>query len=133
MELGKIQKQWIANLRAYPEKQIQGILGLKTSESYGACCLGELLLTKCRINNEPLPFDYNGSLYDGDVLLSPSEVGLEYSWGSLGLYNYLGSIKSDIKLKGHVSLAQANDNGVSWPEIADFVEKHPETVFSKSV
>jgi hypothetical protein len=34
-------------------------------------------------------------------------------------------------LKGHGALTQANDSGVTFKQIARFVEAHPEAVFSE--
>ena len=38
-----------------------------------------------------------------------------------------------LKYKTIHCLADANDNGIAWVEIADFIENNPEKVFTKSL
>lgn len=128
-ELGPLQKEWIASLRAHPERQERGFLGRGEPEKYNACCLGELLVCAHRIlPNFPNPF-YKGKICeinDQDI-----ETYLDKSFHTFGLNSSSGSVYDGIN--GHTSLASANDFGMSWPEIADFIEAHPEKVFTKSV
>ena len=141
MELGVIQKAWIKSLRENPERQIDGILGRKDDDSdeneYQACCLGELLCVKARLENKPLPFDEHGCIRDtADTkdfsYFAPNLHELEHSYKELGLYSAEGDINCD-DLKGFSDLAGANDNGIKWFEIANFIEANPEKVFTKSV
>jgi hypothetical protein len=139
MTLGPIQTQWIANLRAYPERQTDHCLGEETKDSYCACCLGELLLTKCRYEGKELPFDSSGDLYDIDPDNETSrELALLISsYKELGLHTEHGRIVTHRKVfigkTTPLSLVDANDNGATWPEIADFVEANPGLVFTRSV
>lgn len=140
MKLGKLQKAWIENLRKYPERQTINILGEKVGNSYKACCLGELLITSCRLKSKRFPFNDKGELVDGTNAFSDSILHKSYS--SFGLKDRQGSFNpgaffGGVKIKGYVkhfaSLANMNDNGVTWLEIADFVESNPSLVFDKSV
>lgn len=47
----------------------------------------------------------------------------------LALRNDIGTFPPGITLKNHDCLTAANDNGVSFNEIADFIEANPEYVF----
>jgi hypothetical protein len=43
----------------------------------------------------------------------------------------IGEFAGNKRLNGHSDLAAANDSGVTWPEIADFIEANPEAVFTE--
>lgn len=132
-EMGPLQKQWVADLRKYPERQTHGELGRRLFDnSIKACCLGQLLITDCEMNNKELPFNNNEALYDQNTSL---DCYLENSYEKYGLIDDMGAIGvcSDENFKGHRNLSQANDAGISWVEIADFIEANPEKVFIKSV
>lgn len=121
MELGPKQKQWLHNLRTYPERQGKFSLGEGTPESYTACCLGELLLV-CGLGKF-----VNGKLFDNPEI-GPNCKYLYNSYSELGLRDHGGY---PIDNKGD-SLAYMNDGGKKWPEIADIVEANPERYFTKS-
>lgn len=139
MKLGTLQKEWIKSLRENPTRQGKNILGRKTiGEEYKACCLGELLIVNCRLKNRPVPFSPN------DTLLDMSSNGgtsfyLSNSYSEFGLIDGGGAIhggwdyNSPTQQRTFTSLSQANDNDVSWKEIADFIEANPEKIFKKSV
>ena len=131
MKLGKLQKMWIASLREHPERQYRWRLGKGTPEDYQACCLGELHLCAYRMKGEELPF-YDGVVRDGDRV---DQLGASYR--KYGLRSQGGVLSVSVYLPGYTtmfySLAAMNDNGVTWAEIADFVEANPELVFTKSV
>jgi len=138
MELGPIQKEWIKSLREHPERQTTGHLGAKmgNGKDYKACCLGEGLCILRRLDGQdPLNFfEPGGRLLDNaehNYLLSETAE-------RLGLHDGKGSLKGEVdsvEVRSHrlYSLSSANDTGMTWPEIADFIEKHPESVFAKSV
>ena len=141
MELGKIQKAWIADLRKYPERQMTGMLGKKNIETgeIKACCLGQALLTLCEIKDiEPI-FSDDSSLCD---ISSPDFP--RYSYTELGLIGERGdllyqvssdSFSRDSKLgkeKKYYSLSEMNDGGLTWSDIADYIETHPENIFKES-
>lgn len=136
-KLGKIQKAWIANLRKHPERRRKRYLGKGNSRNYQACCLGEALLTLCRINKKAFPFDSDTYLCDN----TDSSI-LSYSYDKIGLYGKRGDInienvspsritKEIRRLEGR-SLASLNDNGYTWLQIADLLEKYPEAFFTES-
>lgn len=131
MKLGEVQKLWVENLRKHPERQTSEVLGFKDKETgYKACCLGELLLCKYRLNKKKMPFDKRGNiLSDGDL---ESLIG---NYKDLGLKSSIGHVDfvRDEEITHDQSLAEANDSGFSWKEIAEFIEKYPEKVFTKSV
>jgi len=136
MELGKIQKAWIKSLREHPERQGKSQLGMKHGNSYKACCLGELLLTSCRIKKKAFPFNVVGELRDKTPDDEKGCLGfLGNSWKKLGLKSDRGCGDKLVVVKGknYSNLASANDNGATWPEIADAVEADPENFFTKSV
>jgi len=137
MELGRIQKEWVKSLREHPERQMSDFLGkVVDRDEYKACCLGELLCVRARLENKPPPFVY-GSIWDGD-----NSSSLTSSYGGLGLRSNNGGFEIDEEIRIFMkdsriektdSLASLNDSGVKWPIIADFVEAFPDKIFTKSV
>ena len=120
MELGPIQKQWLQSLREHPERQLKFQLGRQKEDGiYKACCLGELgLIAKiCHWDNDNLN-DETGALSN---LQTFEKVGLRSQWGMA----QIGSTKPP--------LAALNDEHMTWPEIADYVEKNPELYFTRPV
>ena len=108
IELGPIQKQWVAALRSgeYP----QGRNFMVCNGKY--CCLG--VATKCF-----------GLDHDRFYLTNKS-------WESLGLRDSDGAFAHTLGTK-HVSLARMNDRGIPFAEIADYIEQNPGLVFTHSV
>lgn len=128
-KLGPLQTLWLQQLRKYPERQTIYILGKGTPKSYKACCLGEIHLCAARLAKKKLPF-VNGEIYDGD------DQTLNNSFNKYGLKDRTGHcIKNEFNTsKGMFSqLSGANDEGVTWTEIADIIEKDPTNFFTKSV
>lgn len=110
LELGPIQKQWVAALRSgeYP----QGRSFMVCNGKY--CCLG--VAAKCF-----------GLDHDRFYLTNKS-------WELLGLRDSDGALAiADIFETPHVSLARMNDKGVPFAEIADYIEQNPDLVFTHSV
>lgn len=144
MELGPIQKQWIADLRTYPERQYTNRLGiLQPGGIVRLCCLGQGLVTlkggvaeAFRIDETAIKdltetfclFDFNSSGF-------PESGELVGSYSLLGLRDMVGSFTEPFNFDGYniYTLTDANDSGMSWSEIADFMEKNPEKVFVHSV
>ena len=124
MELGKVQKAWVSDLRKYPERQNDGILGkvIKLKDGYNikCCCLGQAEIT------------INGMPKGTSICSGGSSFGLEGSYKQLGLHSMRGDLEGGL-LEGYASLASANDGGVTWEVIANFIEKNPEVVFTKSL
>lgn len=129
-EMGPLQKQWVADLRKYPERQVDCELGYKTANNtFRACCLGQLLITDCEMNNKEIPLNQHGRLFDKKL---NADGYLDNSYEEYGLFSEKGKIEGG-NLKGHSNLGVANDEDVSWIEIADFIEANPEKIFTKSV
>jgi hypothetical protein len=120
MKLGKLQKKWVASLKAHPERQMSWQLGAGTKRKYKACCLGEagLIMDSCKFKN--------GILVEKKT---QSSGVLKNSYKKMGLYTDHGGIGD-----GDMSLAKLNDDGeTTWPEIAYMIEAAPELFFTKSV
>lgn len=147
MELGPIQKKWLESLRAHPDRQGYGSLGMCKGGpgDYEACCLGELLITYRLENGESLEDVWGiteGAVSDVTVLFdSDTSSGYLYrSYQTLGLNNEKGAFAKDgqeasINYQGEEfeSLSDMNDCYVSWPEIAKVVEANADLVFTKSL
>lgn len=145
MELGPLQKEWVQSLRDHPERQMSHSLGRKSEqgEGYKACCLGELHVIACRKKGVE-PFSNKGRIRDAkpdnDEYQDPYAM-LEASWEEYGLIDnsgrFLKAIEPKLELanthKEITRLAQMNDSGYNWTEIADYIEKNPDNVFTKSV
>lgn len=151
MELGPIQKEWVKYLRAHPEQQVDSRLGYKQPDGrLRMCCLGAALKVFETLDGTPLQFtpdqlgaDFVEMLTDGykdvECFYKATEV-LDNSYKKLGLFSASGSFHNSTGLLSEVipanhsrSLSEANDYGVTWPQIADFIESNPEIVFKESV
>lgn len=122
MKLGPIQTKWIEYLEAHPEQQHLGSLGFKKDDKIKLCCLGAgtMCISEGNFDEESGMLNVN----DSHSILS--------NYKKLGLYSNIGSFQG-IELAGYSALAYANDNGISWKEIAKFMRDHPEVVFAYSV
>lgn len=130
-QLGPIQTAWVKSLKEHPERQITGRLGGGTLDYYHACCLGDLLVCAHKVAPDIHPNPFNSGtnkILDG----SGDAALLIKSWKLLGLNSTGGRITNGT-LYEFASLASANDAGVSWQTIAEFIEANPEKVFTKSV
>jgi hypothetical protein len=120
----RLRAEWIAALRSGEYRQTtDGNL----RDSYGWCCLGVACDVAVRhgITSEPKMAD-GECLFEGDATASLPPSVLE----AFGIHSDLGDFRdTTLELGGEVSLSSANDQGVSFAEIADFIEQHPETVF----
>lgn len=134
LELGPLQKEWIARLRANPQRQMHGKLGRKDKEKdeYKACCLGEAGLMLGTLEWK----EFGDSQFL--ALSNPGEGNASTlaAHEKLGLCTSAGSFWELHRLEGYkvfVSLADMNDNGYTWAQIADYIEANPTNVFFKSV
>jgi hypothetical protein len=114
-ELTEPQKKWVAALRSGEYSQVEGVL--KTPN--GHCCLG----VACELAAQEgiiLPsMAYKGE--GGDDCLS-GELEEVRLW--LGLNDALGRMNSPW------SLADLNDDGKTFAEIADIIESKPDGLFT---
>lgn len=139
MELGQVQKAWIADMKKYPERQIDGKLGWIDSLTgdIKACCLGQGVLTLCDIKGIK-PSLENSFLCDIDTKDYSYPT---YSYKELGLRDDRAELKDGVngsvfgrvtKQDHYYSLSQMNDGGITWKEIAHYMENHPDNVFVES-
>ena len=108
---------WLATLEQHPERQTQGKLGTNDNKF---CCLGQLCDLLYEKNEISTTTD--GELkygQEGDSMYLPNEV-VDF----MGFYDWSGIID-----EGKSSLAEMNDAGATWPEIAKFIRENPEKVF----
>lgn len=145
MNLGPNQKEWIAALRAHPERQCKSELGnlLPTKNGsirYKACCLGEALLVLNgrdidRVSKRNMIVDIdknNNNYYDiSCMIFSHNEMGLRDGAGTLNLEKITEKYQW-ISENFISSLVDLNDDHMTWNEIADFMEECPEAVFVES-
>ncbi len=113
MKLGPKQKKWIKALKSGKYKQCKHQL----CNGVGYCCLG--------VANEVL--DLN----------EVSSTCLSGSFKSIGLRSGFGLFSEQYQFprgpRTYSNLTELNDNGISFIEIADFIENNPELVFTRSV
>lgn len=114
-KLGPLQRKWIRALRSGKYKKGTRVLHCEEDNSY--CCLG--VANKCLNLNET------------------SSGYLSNTYERIGLFGSSGYIINNYKFpRGtelYGSLVQMNDSRISHKKIAEFLEKNPELVFSKSV
>lgn len=123
MKLGPLQRKWVETLKKYPHRQTTKVLGERKKNGHiKACCLGQALLCLLEHKGEELPV---GELTSGGPSIR-SELSEHYE--ELGLYDDVGQIYGSDDC-----LAEMNDHGRTWKEIAEFIESNPEKVFTKSV
>jgi len=131
-ELGPIQQEWLRRLEEHPERQINAKLGeLLGDGTYGACCLGEYLLTYHR----------DADIWEEKILVDDHEEGEEElveSYQKLGLRTQAGGFNLDRVVNNpnprKHSLAMLNDHpGITWPQIARFIRENAEHIFTRSL
>ena len=124
-----IKAQWTTALRSgeYP----QGKGTLRTEDGY--CCLGVLcdLAVKAGEIVEPVAKPRSGINldevyyeYDGEPSVLSTPVR---NWAGLDMSNpdipYQESMRDAVwRVRGHVSLAELNDNDYTFPQIADLID-----------
>lgn len=111
-ELGPLQKQWIADLRAYPKRQHAHSLGFKKRNGHlSLCCLGQALISM------------GAGEWVGNML---------YSGASLGILCPNDLKKLGLTKPASQHLARLNDCDTPWTEIAGLLETFPEDYFFTS-
>ncbi len=125
--LGPLQREWVRCLESGDFPQGRRSLFTITEGVYKHCCLG---VAVCVAEANGLKLNWveeDGELYCKDDKSNlPAEVR-----NMLGFYDSLGTIKGK-ELKQCSNLEVANDDGVSFSQIAKFVRKYPEAVFKES-
>lgn len=134
-KMGELQTLWVKSLREHPERQMTKKLGMGTPRNYKACCLGELHLCYHRMKGKKLPF-YDDSILD-NIPEYPNFSSLGHSYEKYGLFSTNGQrIDKEriyINKKSASCLADANDMGITWVEIADYIEANADQIFTHSV
>ena len=135
MELGPIQKKWIETLKKYPERQLKGQLGImKENGEIKLCCLGQLgLISKHMKWSKDKEFKYLKCTDPNDANKF-SNGFFRFTFNEVGLLDSAGIFKKAVYINEnkYISLSNMNDGGVSWLEIAKYVESNPDNVFTKS-
>lgn len=112
---------WLTTLEQHPERQTTDVLAKvgETEKDYKFCCLGQL----CHLlyeEDEIVRDDQNCNYgKDKTTYILPQEI-VDF----MGFNGQVGEIAEKEE-----SLADMNDNGVTWPEIAKFIRENPEKVF----
>jgi len=119
MELTEVQKKWVAALRSGKYKQVKRHL----KSNNGFCCLGVL----CDLYGKEKEILWEGEekemfLHKSTTL--PEEV---YVWA--GLRGNEGDIKNPEKGEGQLLTVMNDDKGMSFKQIADFIDRNRERVF----
>lgn len=111
----EIAEAWVADLRTNPPKTTRRLF-----DGNGYCCLGRLaLVLGCdftRVGEDYCP-RLNGETLQVEAYLSQELMGLSGMKSRNGVVEEIGG-------PDDVVLAQLNDDGVSFAEIADVIEKH---------
>lgn len=152
LELGPIQEAWVRSLEQHPERQGFGTLGVlhQNGVDYRACCLGELKITAARISRGRC-FNLSHLFMQSAPTPRYLEDGfgstdyLNNSWEKYGLNSPTGKLSCGMICLGIIaggrvteklliaSLADMNDMGYSWQQIATLVRQRPDWVFTKRV
>jgi len=141
MELGPLQKKWVQYLKDNPTLQGSGYLGIfEEDKPKELCCLGAYLICYNASKN------VSNKIVNGNLVDDYDNSGLSVSYDELGLLDAVGAFVFfdnetfhqdmegvDFGKNNNRDLASANDGGVTWLEIAEFIEQQPEKVFTKSV
>lgn len=140
-EKQKIRKRWVAKLRSGEYKQGKGFLARKAARSNAHdryCCLGVLcdMAVKAKIIPQPTESEEFDSAkektvkvkaygFGEDVGSLPDEV---VSW--VGMASDFGNFNGEA---GSDNLANMNDSGKIFKQIADIIESNPEGLFNEEV
>jgi hypothetical protein len=117
MELGPNQKRWIAALRSGEYKQ--GRFTLCHDDEY--CCLG----VACDVFGIPYETESGVRFYSGNEIVLTVAVR-----DMLGLKDVGGKVNDEDMSE---ALFYHNDNGYTFEQIADTMERFPEKYFKESV
>lgn len=120
-----VAMKWIADLRSNPDKQGKSVLANPTISGTKYCCLGRL----CEVLEIPQSYDprTNTIFYEGeDRVLAETVVrlaGMESCVGSASEIPFGKAIVFPSRPDQRwATLADANDDGVTFSEIADWIE-----------
>lgn len=110
-----IKQRWIEALRSGDYKQ--GISGLRGENSF--CCLGVLCDLHSIETGTPWALSDDAPFYLGEASYLPAPVA---QWAECDFYPTTPAPKFAVTIE--MGLAELNDNGTSFEEIADLIEKY---------
>jgi hypothetical protein len=122
MKLTDIQEKWLTALESGEYQQTKHALHRPEKNEY--CCLGVACKLVLGDPNDTTSMGTN-SIWLGNVGKAPCPVV-----DALGLYGSCGEIENDSQYD--YSLAEMNDDGKSFKEIAAYIRANPENVFRPS-
>jgi hypothetical protein len=115
-------KRWVQALRSGKYQQATGVL----YDGNGYCCLG----VACDVLGIKFLQDGDGDFYAdilceyGALCILPPQVR-----DMLGLRTRSGGSNVELTGSGRTMLTELNDDGVTFPEIADIIEKYESNLF----
>lgn len=128
--LTRNQQKWVDALRSGKYTQATG--ALEIAGDRGNCCLG----VACRLAEDDLKLkidvvqdDHLKTTvvsFNGEHSLLPKDV---QDWLGLRTNDGETEIEDEEGNTHNISLADMNDGGAKFTEIADFIEKYPEALF----
>lgn len=113
-----VAKKWVKALRSGEYKQGKGRL---VDRNDNFCCLGVLCniapdsLGEWVSNNKYVNWEFKDNEGETDLLLPPSKI---IEWAGMN------SFDGYVLYPTEISVAEMNDDGASFDEIADFIEKN---------
>lgn len=139
-KLGPRQLAWVEALEAHPERQFsQGALGFINDDEdtktipYKACCLGEACLVKSRLLGRDLPFNEVGNIPKNEEDQEFLDVHTMNFFKFRSADGRFLSKRLCNNYHTYNYLYTANDDKVSWTDIAEFVRNFPEEVFTEEI
>ena len=114
-----IRDLWAEALRSGRYEQTTGQLAGGTQGVPRFCCLGVL----CDLHSSVTHHDWQGDTYLGEDCLLP---GMVAKWAGLCDGQILGDGSTTVEVRhegGDTTLADLNDKGVSFMDIADIIEE----------
>lgn len=125
--LGPLQAEWIRCLRSKEWKQGRNFLCAETESGVSYCCLGVACEVAAANGVEVKQERRDGGIWDFDsrdgALPSSVRLAMKFRGACGGLTHPMND--------RFMFLDAANDAGVKFKVIADFVEAHPEAVFTE--
>jgi hypothetical protein len=115
----QVRKIWIDALKSGRYRQGNGYLAQRKSKHVNYCCLGLLSELACKAGVVEKKVHGEQNAYGGDRYYLPSAVK---EWA--GIKTVQGEF-------GDISLAELNDQGKSFEEIAKVIESSPDGLFVK--
>lgn len=127
MELGPLQKKWVKALRSgkYQQSDSGFLCEVLPDGKKAYCCLGVAAEVVLKLEKRKKA---------GYFIFGTGSSSFLEEFEALGLRSKLGRIEDPRSTSRPSALAMLNDNrGWSFEKIADYIEKHPKQVFTKSV